>query len=394
MSGKGARPVPLLDLKAQFASIKQEVLDAVLEVFAEQSFILGPAVNRLEQEMAPYLGVKHAIGVSSGTDALLLALMALNVGPGDGVVTTPFTFFATAGSIVRLGAVPLYADIDPRTYNLNPAQVERLLARQDLPARPKVLLPVHLFGQTADMAPLLDLAGRYNLAVVEDAAQAIGAVYPSPAGKDLMPVGGLGQTGCFSFFPSKNLGGAGDGGLITTNDDELAQRLRSMRTHGSHPQEKYRHIYVGGNFRLDALQAAVIMAKLPHLKDWSQARRQNASDYDRLFSQSGLVEGGQVSLPLRAWPGAEFSHVFNQYVIRARNREGLLAHLQKEKIGCAVYYPTPMHLLECFAHLGGRPGDFPEAEKAATEVLAIPIYPELSLDQKQRAVEAIKKFYA
>ena len=386
------KPVPMLDLKAQFATIKDEVMARVAQVFEEQAFILGPHVARAEKELAAYLGVPHALGVSSGTDALLLSLMALGIEPGDGVITTPFTFFATAGCIARLGAVPLLADIDPATYNLDPAQVERLLARADLPARPKAMIPVHLFGQPADLAPLLDLARAKGLKVVEDAAQAIGVVYPGAAGGP--KIGSLGDTGCFSFFPSKNLGGAGDGGLITCQDDELAARLRSMRTHGSHPNEKYRHIYVGGNFRLDAVQAAVISAKLPHLDDWSQARRDNATDYDRLFTGSGLVAKGLVSLPARAWPQEPLSHVFNQYVIRVKDRDGVMAALGRAKVGNAVYYPIPMHLLECFAYLGGKPGDLPQAEKAAAEVLAIPVYPELSAVQRQRVVEVIAGFFA
>ena len=385
-------PVPMLDLKAQFSTIKDEVMAAVAAVFEQQAFILGPHVDKAEKELAAYLGVAQALGVSSGTDALLLSLMALGIGPGDGVITTPFTFFATVGSIVRLGAVPLFADIDPLTYNLDPAKVRALLERRDLPAIPKALIPVHLFGQSADMLPLMTLARAHDLKVVEDAAQAIGVVYPGPAGP--ANIGSIGHTGCFSFFPSKNLGGGGDGGLITSQDPELAARLRSMRTHGSHPAEKYRHIYVGGNFRLDAVQAAVVSAKLPHLDAWSEARRANALDYDRLFAASGLVEKGLVSLPHRAWPAEPRTHVFNQYVIRAEEREALMRHLGQAKIGHAVYYPIPMHLLECFAALGGAPGDLPLAEQAASQVLAIPIYPELTAAQKERVVQVIADFYA
>ncbi|MBI4799074.1 MAG: DegT/DnrJ/EryC1/StrS family aminotransferase [Desulfarculus sp.] len=392
MAAQNDLPVPLLDLKAQFAAIKDEVMAAVTQVFEQQAFILGPHVDQAEKALAAHLGVPYALGVSSGTDALLLSLMALGVRPGDGVVTTPFTFFATVGSIVRLGAVPLLADIDPLTYNLDPARVEALLSRADLPAPPKAMIPVHLFGQSADMMPLMVLARAHNLKVVEDAAQAIGAVYPGPAG--LASIGSIGHTGAFSFFPSKNLGGAGDGGLITSLDPELAQRLRSMRTHGSHPQEKYRHVLVGGNFRLDAVQAAVISVKLKYLEAWSQARRANAADYDRLLTASGLVDKGLVSLPHRAWPNEPRTHVFNQYVIRATDRGGLMRHLAAAKIGHAVYYPIPMHLLECFTHLGGQPGDLPQAEQAAAQVLAIPIYPELTPQQKERVVEVIADFYA
>lgn len=392
MSASSA-PVPLLDLKAQFATIKNEIMPRVAEVFEQQSFILGPHVAQVEEELAAYLKVPHAIGVTSGTDALLLSLMALGVGPGHGVVTTPFTFFATVGSIVRLGAVPLFADIDPDTYNLDPAKLAELLARDDLPARPKALIPVHLFGQPADMTQLMELANKHGLMVVEDAAQAIGVAHPKADGSS-QTIGSIGDTGCFSFFPSKNLGGAGDGGLITCRDDDLAVKLRSMRTHGSHPKEKYRHLYVGGNFRLDAVQAAVISAKLPHLDAWSAARRQNAADYDRLFKESGLLDSGQVSLPFRVWPEVPESHVFNQYVIRVQDRPGLMQRLGEAKIGHAVYYPTPLHLAECFANLGHKPGDLPVAEKAAAEVLAIPIYPELTMEQKQRVVQEIKDYYA
>ncbi|MFH1057337.1 MAG: DegT/DnrJ/EryC1/StrS family aminotransferase [Pseudomonadota bacterium] len=386
-------PVPLLDLKAQFAGIKDEVMAAVARVFDEQAFILGPHVTAAEQALAAYLKVPHALGVSSGTDAILLSLMALGVGPGDGVITTPFTFFATVGSIVRLGATPLFADIDPVSYNLDPAQVAALLMRSDLPAKPKAMLPVHLFGQPADMEPLMELARAHGLYVVEDAAQAIGAAYPDQEGGS-RAIGSLGHTGCFSFFPSKNLGGAGDGGLITCSDGGLAARLRSMRTHGSHPDEKYRHIYVGGNFRLDAVQAAVVSAKLPHLDAWADARRANAADYDRLFMDSGLVDKGLVITPRRAWPSEPRAHVYNQYTLRVTNRDALMKHLGGAKVGHAVYYPIPMHLLECFAALGGRPGDLPVAERAAAEVVSIPIYPELATAQKERVVQVISDFYA
>ncbi len=384
--------VPMLDLKAQFKTIGPEIMDAVAEVFQTQAFILGPGVARAEEELARLVGTPHALGVSSGTDALLLSLMALGIGPGDGVITTPFTFFATVGSIVRLGAVPLFADIDPDTFNLDPLAVQELLERGDLPAQPKALLPVHLFGQAADMEPLGRLADAHGLKIVEDAAQALGAAYRSPDG-EVTKVGAIGDTGCFSFFPSKNLGAAGDGGLITCRDDELAAKLRSMRTHGSHPSEKYRHIYVGGNFRLDALQAAVIRVKLAYLDGWSRARRANADDYDRLLAESGLVDRGLVGRPYRAYPDIEFGHVFNQYVIRARSRDQLQAALAEAKIGCAIYYPTPMHLLECFADLGGRAGDLPVSEQAAAEVLALPVYPELTMEQKQRVVEVMVDFY-
>lgn len=387
-----ADKIPLLDLRAQFATIKDEIMAPVERIFEQQSFILGPWVENAEKDLAAYLRVPHAIGVSSGTDALLLSLMALGVGPGDAVLTTPFTFFATVGSIVRLGAEPVFADIDPESFNLDPRQAARALERPEVAGRVKVMIPVHLFGQPADMYPLMTLAQDHGLAVVEDAAQAIGAHYPGPGGK-LMAAGSMGSTGCFSFFPSKNLGGAGDGGLITTCDDELAEKLRSMRTHGSHPREKYRHLWVGGNFRLDALQAAVVQAKLPHLDDWSRGRRANAERYDQLLEQAGLVEKGLVRPPVRCWPEQPQSHVFNQYVVRVKERDRLMAALLEAGIGCAVYYPLPLHLQECFAHLGGKEGDLPVAEQAAREVLALPVYPELTPAQQERVVGVMADFY-
>lgn len=389
MSAQNA--VPLLDLKAQFATIKDEVMPAVEQVFTEQAFILGSHVQKVEEELAAYLDSPYALGVSSGTDALLLSLMALGVGPGDAVITTPFTFFATAGSIVRTGAMPLFVDIDPLTYNLDHTKVAALLNLEGLPAKPKAMVPVHLFGQPAHMDALMALAQGHDIAVVEDAAQALGAVYPSKDGPKM--AGTIGDAGCFSFFPSKNLGAAGDGGLIASHDQELAERLRSMRTHGSHPKEKYRHVYLGGNFRLDAVQAAVISAKLPHLDDWALARRANASEYDARLTDAGLVENQKVMLPHRAWPQEERSHVFNQYVIRAKNRSGLIAHLKERGIGHAVYYPAPIHLLECFASMGYKPGNYPVAEQACDEVLALPVYPELTSGQKEQVVKAIVEFY-
>lgn len=385
--------VPMLDLKAQFATIKDEIMPRITDVFERQAFILGTSVLSAENELAKYLGVEYALGVSSGTDALLLSMMAMGIGPGDGVITTPFTFFATVGSIVRLGARPIFADIDPETYNIDPKEIARVLA-SNLPVKPKAIVPVHLYGQPAAMGPIMELAKRNNLLVIEDAAQAIGTSYRMPGSINSTKIGGIGDAGCFSFFPSKNLGGAGDGGLITTNDEELAVRLRSMRTHGSHPKEKYNHLFVGGNFRLDALQAEVVSAKLPHLDDWSKARRSNAADYARLFKQTGLLEKELVSLPSQAYPENWRGHIYNQFVLRVKDRDELLKTLQNSGIGCAVYYPIPMHLLQCFEMLGGRKGDLPVAEKAADEVIAIPIYPELTDAQKQRVVQVIADFYA
>ena len=387
-------PVPMLDLKAQFATIKDELMPAVNQVFEDQRFIMGPWVDKFQQETAEYLNVKHAVGVSSGTDALLLSLMALGVEPGDGVITTPFTFFATAGSIVRLGAVPMFVDIEPGTLNIDPAKIAELLERSDLPAKPKVILPVHIFGQPAMMQPIWDLAQKHGLKVVEDAAQAIGAIYPGPGGGDKSFAGGLGDVGCFSFFPSKNLGAAGDGGLITTNDSELADKLVSMRNHGATGNEKYLNQWVGGNFRLDALQACVLSTKLPHLAAWSDARRRNAADYERMFTEAGLIEAGKISPPVLAWPEEPRSHIFHQYVLRVQEREGVMAALKKANIGHAVYYPKPLHFQKCFAYLGYKPGDLPVAEKACQEVLALPIYPELSMEQKQSVIGVIKDFYA
>ena len=384
--------MPLLDLKAQFATIKDEIMQNVTQVFEQQAFILGPWVADAEKALAEYLEVEAALGVASGTDALLLSLMALEVGPGDGVITTPFTFFATVGSIVRTGATPIFADIDPVSYNIDPKALEELLERDDLPAKPKAIIPVHLFGQPADMAPIMALAQKHGLKVIEDGAQAIGAKYPDPD-KGARMVGAMGDTGCFSFFPSKNLGAAGDGGLVTTMDPELATKLRSMRTHGSHPNEKYRHLYVGGNFRLDALQAAVVSAKLPHLAGWSRARREHAEIYAELFAQSGLSDNGAVGLPERIWPELEESHIYNQFTIRAKDRDGLLKALQEAKVGCAIYYPIPLHLQMCFENLGYKQGDMPESEKAALEVLSLPVYPELTRAQQERVVSVIADFY-
>jgi dTDP-4-amino-4,6-dideoxygalactose transaminase len=367
--------VPLLDLKRQYESIRGEIDAAVAAVFASQQFILGPAVESCERAVAAYCGCRHAIGVSSGTDALLVCLMAEGIGPGDEVITSPFTFFATGGSIARVGAKPVFADIDPATFNLDPRGVEARIT-----PRTRALMPVHLYGQAADMDPLLGLAARHNLVVIEDAAQAIGTSYRGRA------AGSLGHYGCFSFFPSKNLGGAGDGGMVTTHDDERAERVRRLRNHGMSP--KYYHAVVGGNFRLDALQAAVVGAKLPHLDGWAEGRRRNAEAYRRRLEAAGLA-GGPVRLP----PVVFERHVFNQFVVRAQRRDGLAAHLKAAGIGHEIYYPVPLHLQECFRHLGHRPGDFPESEKAAAEVLALPIYPELSGEQLAAVVDAIASFH-
>ena len=351
--------IPLLDLRAQYAGIRQDVLTAVSEVLESQVCILGPKVAELEAQIAKLSDCRFGVGVSSGTDALLAGLMALGVGEGDQVITTPFTFFATAGCVARLGAKPVFVDIDPRTYNIDPAKIE-----QAITPRTKAIIPVHLFGQMCDMDPIMEIAQRHNLYVVEDAAQAISSTYKG------RKAGSIGTLGCFSFFPSKNLGGVGDGGMIVTNDPELHERLIVMRAHGSKP--KYYHKFMGGNFRLDPIQAAVLLVKLPHLAAWSEARRRNAETYDRIFA------GSEVMTP---WISPETVSIYNQYVIRVERRDDLMSHLKAGEIGSEIYYPVPMHLQDCFSYLGYKEGDFAESERAAKEVLALPIYPELTSEQ-------------
>jgi dTDP-4-amino-4,6-dideoxygalactose transaminase len=362
-------------LKAQFAPIRADVLAAIARVCDSQQFVLGPEVEALERELAAFLDVPHAIGVSSGTDALLAALMALEVGPGDEVVTTAFSFFATAGCIARLGARPVFVDIDAATFNIDANAIARALT-----PKAKAIVPVHLYGQSADMDPILDIAQKRSLAVIEDAAQAIGTTYRSRT------VGGIGTVGCFSFFPTKNLGTFGDAGLVATGDADLARKIRAARQHGS--EIKYHHDSVGGNFRLDALQAAILRVKLPHLREWTAARRRNADRYDAMFASSGLT--GTVKLPAR---DANSTHIFHQYVIRVPNRDRLRAHLQERGVGTEVYYPVPLHLQPCFRGLGYSSGDFPAAEAAASEVLALPIYGELTEDQQAWVVESIRDFF-
>lgn len=366
--------VPLLDLKAQYAPLRKEILAAIARVCDSQRFIMGGEIDALERELARMLGVEHAVAVSSGTDALLVALMALGVGPGDEVVTSVYSFFATAGTIVRLGARPVFVDIDPVTFNLDSARMADAIT-----PRTKAIMPVHLFGLSADMDPILDEASRSNVPVIEDAAQAIGSTYKGRT------VGGLGAFGCFSFFPSKNLGAFGDAGLVTTNDAARAQRVRLLRTHGMEP--KYYHHLVGGNFRMDALQAAVLRVKAPHLHAWTEARRLNATRYTKMFRDAGLSD--RVVLPIEP---AGRRHIFNQFVIRTSGRDGLKKHLDERGIGNEIYYPVPFHLQPCFADLGHREGDFPEAERAARESLAIPIYGELTMDQQQAVVDAVAEF--
>jgi len=362
--------VPLLDLQAQYATIKKDVLAKIDEVLDSQRCIGGPLVEELETQIAKLSGCKYAVGVSSGTDALINSLMSLGIGPGDEVITTPFTFFATVGSITRIGAKPVFVDIDPVTYNINPELIEAAITE-----RTKAIMPVHLFGQMAAMDPIMKIAGQASLAVIEDAAQAISATYKgSKAGQ-------MGTCGCLSFFPSKNLGGIGDGGMVVTNDKSLYHQLFIMRNHGMEP--KYHHQYVGGNFRLDPIQAAALLVKLPLLDQWSEARRKNAGYYTKKLKDS-IVQTPVIS--------EDCVSIYNQYVIRVPKRDELFQHLQFNHIGCEIYYPVPMHLQECFAYLGKGQGSFPEAEKAAREVLALPVYPELTDEMKDYVAKTVLAF--
>lgn len=377
MQEKMQTKIPLLDLNTQYQTIAPEIEAAVKRVLTSQHFILGPEVRELEQEIAPYCHCSEAIGCASGSDALLLALMACGVGPGDEVITTPFSFFATAGSIVRLGAKTVFVDIDESTFNINPELIDRAITKQT-----KAIMPVYLFGQCAEMDAITALAKQHDISVIEDSAQAIGAEYRGRR------AGSLGLIGCFSFYPSKNLGGAGDGGMLTTNDPEMAASLRDLRSHGA--RKKYYHDRVGINSRLDALQAAILRVKFRYLDEWAGARRTNAQRYRDLFSDTGLTANGAVRLPAEADSGL---HVYNQFVIRARDRDKLRAYLTDHAIGTEIYYPLPLHLQECFKDLGYRAGDFPESERAANETLAIPVYPELTPDAQGRVVETIASFY-
>jgi dTDP-4-amino-4,6-dideoxygalactose transaminase len=374
--------VPLLDLKKQYHSIKEEILTVAEEIFESQYFILGPRVEALEKDIAGYCSSKHALGVSSGTDALLISLMATDVASQHTVVTTPYTFFATAGSIFRTGARPIFVDIDPDTYNMSPEGLENVIdsMTDNELARLKAVIPVHLYGQCADMDPILKIAKQYHLVVIEDAAQAIGAEYRGRR------AGSMGDLGCFSFFPSKNLGAFGDGGMVTTDSDKLYDKLRILRVHGSHP--KYYHQLAGGNFRLDAFQAAVVSVKLKHLDTWTKARQENASKYRNLFADSGIDD--VIKLPVEK----EDRHIYNQFVICVKDkRDDLRLFLNEAGVGTEIYYPIPMHLQECFLDLNYKKGDFPVAEHAALHTLALPIYPELSDDQLVYVVEKIKDFY-
>lgn len=365
--------VPLLDLAAQYASLKDELLAAVEAVMDSQKYINGPAVKELERLMADYCQCAAAVGVSSGTDALLCSLMALGIGAGDEVITSPYTFFATAGAISRVGARPVFVDIQPDTFNIDPAKI-----RAAVTGRTKAIMPVHLFGQTADMDPILELAADRSLAVIEDAAQAIGATYKG------RKAGAMGTTGCLSFYPTKNLGCLGDGGMITTNDRQLADRLAKGRDHGQQPQ--YYYSWIGGNFRLDTIQAACLIVKLRRLDDWSAKRRRNAARYDEL-----LAGCDAVTTPVVREGNAS---IFNLYIIRAGRRDELLAHLKGRNIGCGIYYPLGLHMQECFKDLGYKEGDFPESERASRESLALPIYPELTDEQISFVAATIMEFFA
>ena len=389
--------VPLLDLKPQYLSLKKELDQAVLRVAESQHFILGPEVEKMEKEFCEYLKCKHAIGVSSGTDALLLALMAIDLKPGDEVIVPTYSFFATAGVVSRLNAVPVFTDIDPVTFNISVDDVKKKIT-----PKTKAIIPVHLYGQSAAMEKIMRVAKDHNLMVIEDAAQAIGTQY-----KDGSFVGTIGDIGCFSFFPSKNLGGYGDGGLVTTNNDDLAYMLKIKRVHGG--EQKYYHKVIGGNFRIDALQAAVLRVKLPHLDKWSEKRRENAEYYNQLFVKAGLTEDtgrtkfdekNHVLLPKAIYKTLSQTsnkeihnhHIYNQYIIRVENRDELKKFLTENEIGNEIYYPMPFHLQECFADLKYKEGDFPEAEEACKTSLAIPVFPELTKDQQQFVVDKIKEF--
>mgnify|MGYP005846231059 CR=1 FL=1 len=387
--------VPLLDLKPQYQSLKNEIDEAILKVCESQYFIMGTELTKMEREFEDFLGCKHAIGVSSGTDALLLALMAIDIKPNDEIIMPTFSFFATAGVAARLNAKPVFVDSDPVTFNISVEQIESKIT-----SNTKAIMPVHLFGQSAEMDKIMEIAKKYNLYVIEDGAQAISAVY-----KDGKPVGTIGDIGCYSFFPSKNLGCFGDGGLVVTNNDELAEKLVIKRVHGAKP--KYFHKVIGGNFRLDTLQAAVISVKLPHLNAWSEKRRQNADFYIRKFidanlaTETGLIsfdEKNKVLLPKAVYKPNKMTeemknyHIFNQFVIRVEKRDQLREYLQKNEIATEIYYPVPFHLQECFSYLGYKKGDFPISEQIADTCLALPIYPELSEEQISFVVDKIQEF--
>ncbi len=388
--------VPLLDLGTQLESFRDDIVAAVTKVVDSTTYIQGPEVVSLEEEVASYCGTNHAVGVSSGTDALLVSLMALGIGPGDRVLTTPYSFFATMGVILRCGALPVFADIDLLSYNINPQAMEEILAA-DKEKSIKAILPVHLYGQCADMGAILALAEQYGVPVIEDAAQAIGAEYPDPSSGKWKKSGALGLAGCFSFFPSKNLGGIGDGGMVVTNDTAFADLLRMLRNHGAEP--KYYHTRIGGNFRLDPIQATVLRIKLQHLEQWHGDRRKNAARYGELFSRTALVQDKRVILPTPVYHeqavaagGSKNYHIYNQYIIRVSDRDALMEWLRSHDIGCEIYYPLALHEQECLQGLMDI-DTFPNAEKAARSTLALPIYPELTPAMQEYVVEKIVAFH-
>ena len=382
---KGERMnVPLLDLSAQLRTIEKEVKVAVIGFIDSTRYIMGPKVEELESKIAEYVDAKHATGVSSGTDALLISLMALDVGAGDIVITTPFSFFATAGAIARLGGIPVFVDIDPDTYNICPDALKKWFTKNRLKTeKVKAIIPVHLYGQSADMDPVIEIAGEYNIPVVEDAAQAIGARYPSKNGE--CKAGSMGTLGCFSFFPSKNLGAVGDGGMVVTNDSKLDEKLKKQRNHGAKP--KYYHALIGGSFRLDPIQAAVLLVKMPHLDRWHTMRQENAAYYDNHLA----IRAG-IKTPAVAYT-REY-HIYNQYVISVPDRrDELRDFLKTSGIGTEIYYPVPFHEQECFRYLGYQSGDFPCSEYAAKHAVALPIYPELTTEMQNYVIEKIGEFY-
>ena len=382
--------VPLLDLHPPLKGLRDEIVEAVTRVIDSTCYIMGPEIGELEKEIAEYCGTEDAVGVSSGTDALLVSLMVLDVGPGDIVLTSNFSFFATAGVVARLNATPVFVDIDPETFNIDPNLLRVTLTEMDEEKRRRVkaIIPVHLYGQCADMAEILKIAGNFDIPVVEDCAQAIGAECKIDGQKKF--AGSIGDFGCFSFFPSKNLGGIGDGGIVTVNKSKLAELLRLKRVHGG--ERSYYHRVIGGNFRLDPIQAAVIRIKLPHLNGWHEQRRKNAQYYNELFAGSGLNE--KITPPLiRHNETIQNPHIFNQYVIRTERRDELQSFLDAKEISSGVYYPIPFHMQECFKFLGGNKGDFPVSETAAKEVLALPVYPGITNGMQERVVEQIKAFH-
>ncbi len=378
MNVQKRRTVSLLDLNAHYEKIWDEIQEAVKKVLISKQFILGPEVKELEKEIAQYCQSAYAIGCASGSDAILLALMAVDTGPGDEVITTPYTFFATVGSIVRLGAKPVFVDIEESTFNMDVSKLEQAITEQT-----KAILPIHLFGQCADMEVINQLATAKSITVIEDAAQAIGAQYQGRR------AGSLGTMAAFSFYPSKNLGGAGDGGMLTTDDPSLAEKLKALRAHGA--KKKYFHDYVGLNSRLDSMQAAILRVKLNYLDEWAAKRRENSGIYRQLFSQTELLNDGSVKLPVEV---QGMFHVYNQFVLFVKDRDGLMAYLREQGIGTEIYYPLPLHLQACFAHLGFQRGDFPVSERASEGSLAIPVYPELCLEDQQYVVDKIAEYYA